>query len=82
VFLTPVVVTVLQAANEAKKAIVTRRATWVGILIYSKEYVFYQKIFRAKLKRCNVTGKWLSIDRSCKKHLFFVLPRIKPLLLL
>jgi hypothetical protein len=33
VFLTPVVVTVLQAANEAKKAIVTRRVTWRGILI-------------------------------------------------
>src|SRR5438045_4769616 len=54
VFLTPVVVTVLQAANEAKKATVTRRATWRGILLYSKKHVFYQKIFRAKVKRCNV----------------------------
>jgi len=33
VFLTPVVVTVLQAANEAKKAIARRRVTWRSILI-------------------------------------------------
>src|SRR6266576_5003131 len=54
VFLTPVVVTVLQAANEAKKTIARRRATWRGILFYSKKHVFYQKLFRAKVKRCNV----------------------------
>jgi hypothetical protein len=45
VFLTAVVVTVPQPANEAKKATVTRRVIWRGILIYSKKYVFYQKFF-------------------------------------